>query len=215
MNERRWVIASILMLAVVGAIIYLELAPKPPVEVAVTPLVEVPITPSEPAPVPMPLAAATPAPKPNDPGLVLAPRIHFDRNGLLWEERIKRILAMPVSDSEKSILLFSLLQNVPEEAYSTVTGQAVELLRDPDYQMVAAPIIVNPATHGMIMSVLFSDLMERPDSITLPILLAIARTPTHPFAPSARDNLNLLLGQDFESDWGAWENAVRQRLAGK
>ena len=64
--------------------------------------------------------------------------------------------------------------------------------------------MINPQTHGMVLSVLFDDLLERPDEITLPVLLTIARTPTHPLAPEARDNLELLLGTNFGADWMKW-----------
>ena len=57
MNERRWIVACLLTLAVVGAYLYVQLVPEPPAAVPATPLVDVTITPSEPPPEP-----ATPAP---------------------------------------------------------------------------------------------------------------------------------------------------------
>jgi hypothetical protein len=58
---------------------------------------------------------------------------------------------------------------------------------------------------------MWSDLMERPDDITLPTLLTIARNPAHPFAKNAAENLELLLGQSFGTDWQRWDAAIRER----
>ena len=77
------------------------------------------------------------------------------------------------------------------------------------------PLVLNVQTHGAIMSEMFRDLMERPAAVSLPTLLAIARTPEHPYAGSARENLELLLGQNLGEDWSAWEGAVRGRLSGQ
>ena len=65
------------------------------------------------------------------------------------------------------------------------------------------------------MSVLFADLMERPDSIALPALLAIARQPAHPYAATALDNLRLLLGANYGSDWRKWNEAIQDAVAPK
>jgi hypothetical protein len=62
-------------------------------------------------------------------------------------------------------------------------------------------------------SILFADLMERPDPIALPTLLTIARTPGHPFASAAHTNLELLIGNDFANDWVQWESEVQRRLS--
>ena len=89
----------------------------------------------------------------------------------------------------------------------------MEVLRDPDYAAIAQPVLVNPQTGGAILSVLFADVMQRPDAIALPALLQVARSPEHPYASYARDNLALLVGHDWAADWPAWEAAVRQRAS--
>ena len=78
---------------------------------------------------------------------------------------------------------------------------------------MALPLLANPQTHGSVKNVLFADLIERPDAITLPALLRIARTPNHPYAKFAHDNLDLLVGEDFGADWPKWEAAVQKTLA--
>lgn len=125
-----------------------------------------------------------------------------------------QIMKAPASHAVKSRALFALLPQLPEEALGTATEQAAYWLRDADYANLAGPVVANPSTHGTVLTTLFADLMERPDAIALPTLLQIARSPGHPFAESARDNLSLLLDQNLGSDWGAWDQVIRQRIRG-
>lgn len=117
-----------------------------------------------------------------------------------------------VPDRLKARLLIQMLPGLPEEALAKAADEAASRLPDADYVAVMLPTVLDPRTHGLAMSVLFADLMERPDAITLPALVTIARNSEHPYAPSARDNLALLLGQDFGGDWSAWEKEIRARL---
>ncbi len=136
------------------------------------------------------------------------------RGDLPWEAQIEAIAArQDVPDRLKARFLISMLPGLPEEALAKAAEEATARLPDADYPSVLQPVVIDPHTHGMAMSVLFADLMQRPDSITLPVLLSIARDPTHPYAHSARDNLQLLLGHTFGSDWLRWEQAIRSRLA--
>lgn len=130
-----------------------------------------------------------------------------------WEQQIAAVLAdSEHTESVKARTLLAMLPVLPEELLQMVTQAAVERLRDEDYAANALPLLLNTQTHGMIASVLFDDLLERPDNLTLPALLALARTPDHPFAAAAQTNLELLLGRDFDEDWTQWEAEVQRRL---
>lgn len=118
-----------------------------------------------------------------------------------------------VPDGLKARALLQMLPGLPEEALAKAADEAASRLPDSDYAAVLLPVVVAPGTHGTAMRVLFADLMERPDAITLPALLTIARNPAHPYATAAHDNLELLLGADFGRDWRRWDVEVRQRLA--
>ena len=129
------------------------------------------------------------------------------------EMQIEAIVARTdAPDWVKARVLIQMLPGLPEEALAKAADEAASRLPDADYTTVLLPTVLDPETHGLAMSVLFADLMERPDVITLPTLLAIARRPEHPYAPSAKDNLVLLLGKDFGGDWFAWEKKIRARL---
>ena len=106
-----------------------------------------------------------------------------------------------------------MLPGLPPEVLARAAEEAATRLPNANYVAALRPTLINPQTHGMAMSVLFSDLMQRPEAITLPILVSIAQEPKHPYALSARDNLQLLLRQDFGNDWAKWNEAIRVRLA--
>ena len=167
------------------------------------------VTSDEPAPAPLP--AAVPE---EESGLVLqAPTLPLDAGPLAWERQIADIANRSnVPDLLKARLLFQMLPGLPEEALAQTAESAAGLLADKDYAAVALPTVLDPRTHGRAMSVLFADLMERPDALALPALLAIARDPKHPFAPAALDNLQLLLGADFGSEWAKWDAEIRRRI---
>ncbi len=142
------------------------------------------------------------------------PRLDLARGPLPWEEKIGSVTgASDLNDTAKARRLIAMIPALPEQALATAAEEAVKLLPDADYNAVALPVVANPQTHGSVESVLFADLMERPDAITLPALLRIAQIPNHPYARFAHDNLDLLLGEDFGADWPKWDAAVRKTLS--
>lgn len=149
-----------------------------------------------------------------DTDVPAAAQLYVDAKLLPWEAAMLHVMKAPAPQSVKSRALFALLPQLPEEALVTASEQAANWLRDTDYAAVAAPIVASPATHGSVLTTLFADLMERPDPIALPTLLQIARTPGHPMAESAQDNLSFLLDRNLGTDWAAWDQAIRQRLGG-
>lgn len=142
----------------------------------------------------------------------MAPRVDLQTGTLPWETRIERITTAPgLSDSAKARELLRILTSLPEEALERATTEAADRLPDKDYADAAATL-KNPQTHGRVLSVLFADVLERPDAIAMPTLLAIARTPTHPFAQTAKESLEHLLGKNPGNDWAAWDAEVRRAL---
>lgn len=142
------------------------------------------------------------------------PPLELSRLLPAWEQQLQQIAAnSATSRTAQAQEILALLPALPEEALAEAAERAVERLPDADYARVAGPAVTNPQTHARALSVLFADLMERPDAVTLPALLRIAQNPNHPFSPSARENLELLLGADFGSDWQGWQTAIQRKLA--
>ncbi len=145
---------------------------------------------------------------------VLGSKIELKRGKLAWEERIENTLnSEELSEPAKARQLFTMLPALPEHGLTTAAEEAVKRVPDSEYNTVALPLMINPQTHGLVQSVLFADLMERPDVVTMPALLRIAQIPNHPYARFALDNLNLLLDRDFGSDWPKWDAEIRRSLA--
>lgn len=158
------------------------------------------------------LAEENPA-APMEPAEVwVDPALALQAGPLPWESRVHQIInAGNVDDSVKARQLFAVLISLPDEGLEYATTQALLRLRDKDYG-VASSALLNPQTHGRILGVLFSDLLERRDMVALPMLLAVAKTKGHPFAESAQDNLTLLLGKNYGENWAEWDAAVRRSL---
>ncbi len=160
-----------------------------------------------------PISAEEDSAPPMEPAEVLvAPALALQAGSLPWESRVHQIInAGNVDDSVKARQLFAVLSSLPDEALDYATTQALIRLRDRDYR-VASGALLDPQTHGRILGVLFSDLLERRDTVALPMLLAVAQIKGHPFADSAQDNLKLLLGKNYGENWAEWDAAIRRSL---
>jgi len=145
----------------------------------------------------------------------LAPALELGNELLTWEQRIAAVTQSgALNESAKAKHLLDMLPGLPEEALETAAREAIKRLPDKEYAAARARLI-NPQTHGRVLSVLLEDLMERPDEITLPTLLSVARTPAHPLSEAARANLELLLGKNVGADWPKWETEIRRALSGE
>jgi hypothetical protein len=173
------------------------------------------------------LANATPAPTgdntpittreiPGEPGgPPLIPALTLQKGELPWEKRINEVLDnSKIKDSDKGRLLIEMLPGLPAEGRETAAEYAVQRLDDADYQY-AQKFVTNPTSDPASLTIMWADLLGRPETISLPTLLQVARNPSHPYAASARENLDLLLRQDYGTDWPKWETAIRDKLAKK
>lgn len=164
-------------------------------------------------PQPPPPLKLQPTPEIGEPAPNSPPKLEVQTGQLPWELQIDTFLARSIPEQEKAAWLLAQVRSMPTEAFPRLAQEATDRLPDRYYSSVALPTLLDPQTHGSVESVLFTDLLERPDSIALPALLSLARTPGHPFAESARESLALLLGDNFGSDWAQWERAVADALA--
>jgi|GEM_PF-2992047 len=81
------------------------------------------------------------------------------------------------------------------------------------YVSTALPKVIDPKTPAELMSLLYEDLLKRPDPIKLRMLFIIAETDSHPLAATALDNLRTSMNIDHQQDWPRWEQAVTQVVA--
>lgn len=124
-----------------------------------------------------------------------------------WEPRLAEVLRSDVEPSEMGRQLLEMLPQLPPAGRLQAIRRAAELLPDDDY----APLdkmLSDPETPQDDLDAMMRDLLHRPDSLKLPALLTVARAAGHPYRGDAREILAVVLGEDFEEDWGIWENAI-------
>jgi hypothetical protein len=150
-----------------------------------------------------------------DGGDPIIPSIPLETGELPWEATIREILSDDkASDPEKGRRLLETIPTMPVDGREAAAEEAIKRIPNAQYQSAQAALS-NPAMFGTSLTVLYADLMNRPDEIRLPTLLMIARNNQHPYAPTARDNLNLVLGKNLGTDWTGWDAAIRQHIAVK
>lgn len=188
----------------------------PPVSVHVRvyrPLAATPVPATPPSVAPL-ASSSVEAPGVIEAAPITAPALQLQSGRVSWELQLDAVLESKLSKRQKAFRLLSQLRAMPPEAFATVTQEMVDHLPDGDYPAVL-PLLLSPDTHGAVVSVLYGDLLERPDRIALPALLSLIKTPNHPFAQTAQESLGLLVGEDHGDEWTNWERAVAQLLSGQ
>ena len=121
-----------------------------------------------------------------------------------WEEKIENILTSEIPDNEKAKKMLELFPQLSSEAQEEVAHHLSNLVPDEEY----APLgnyLTNSALPEAVLEVLLEDVFNRPNSLKLPILLAVARDSQHPKASEAKDVLELFLEEDYGNDWAKWQ----------
>jgi hypothetical protein len=81
------------------------------------------------------------------------------------------------------------------------------MAQDDHYDGVAG-LLTNATTQPEVATVLMNDLLNRRNTLKLPMLLAIARNNEHPLKDQAKDMLELFLQADYGTNWDDWSSAV-------
>ena len=145
--------------------------------------------------------------------VILDDRSHLPKWVFLAAYCIRSVIEAPgANNSAAARALFDMLPGLPAEGRVRATEEAIQRTPSAEYRTLAQPILSNPGTYPPSLIVLFSDLMERPPEVQLPVLLAIARNSEHPLAKQAQENLEFVLKQNAGTDWNRWEAAIREKL---
>ncbi len=126
-----------------------------------------------------------------------------------WQDHLEAILGSQDPGPDKAVQMLELFPRLPQEAQLEVAQYASNLLPDTNYAAVGL-YLTNPVVPGPVLEVLLAGLLQRPDSVKLPYLLAVARDEQNPEAQQARSYLRTFLEQDFGQDWGRWQARVDQ-----
>jgi hypothetical protein len=124
-----------------------------------------------------------------------------------WEEKVDEILRAETDETNKVIQLFELFPRVPSDAKAEIAQHLSNLTSDANYPPLGE-LLKDPQLPEPALDVLMADVLNRPNSVKLPELLAVARTADHPKAQEAKEILGLFLDEDFGSDWNKWQEKM-------
>jgi hypothetical protein len=180
MNQKVATIA--LALAAVALVLVFLLLPSPP---------------PPPAKPPAPRqasAAAAAAPTSADPGSAITAT--SDPLGLVaapspvvaWEDRLDQLLTAETDTATTVRGLVSSMRQLPPEAQEQYAAHAVNLCGDEQFALLGE-IYLNTQTPQVVTETIFSDLLNRPDEIKLPLLAKTLGNAAHPMAGEAEEIL--------------------------
>jgi hypothetical protein len=128
-----------------------------------------------------------------------------------WEAPINALLD---SDDENEVVarkLATLAPTLPLEGQVEAIQHMVNLLDDEQYEL-ARSMVLNAGLHPDVREVVFSDVLDRPNEVKMPVLLAILGQPAHPLAVDARQNLQAYVGRDLGPNPAEWAAQVQALL---
>ena len=128
-----------------------------------------------------------------------------------WEDRVDDILGSDAEDADKIKQLFALFPRLPVEGQVEVAQHLSNLVPDDNYAPLGK-LLVDPKQPEAVLDVLVGDVLNRPNSLKLPLLLQVAQDPSHAKAGEAKDLLALYLGDDYGTDWKTWQQKLSDWL---
>jgi hypothetical protein len=124
-----------------------------------------------------------------------------------WDQRLEDILLRGGEINDKADSIIQLIKDAPADAQGELAHHLVNMAQDDHYDGVAG-LLTNATTQPEVATVLMNDLLNRRNTLKLPMLLAIARNNEHPLKDQAKDMLELFLQADYGTNWDDWSSAV-------
>lgn len=128
-----------------------------------------------------------------------------------WQTGVSDVFVSGASPSEQARSLLAQFPNLPPAGQFEVAHHICNLLPDDSYSTWAS-YLTNWTLTPEVHSVIYADLMQRPNSIKLPMLLQLARSPSSPKAADAAQVLRATLREDHGSDWSTWRARIQAWL---
>ena len=120
-----------------------------------------------------------------------------------WEEKIDDIVGSDDPDTNKVAKLYALFPNLPPDGQEEAAQHLSNLVDDEDYAPLGEMLKNDKLPEG-VLDELLADVLNRPNNLKLPALLAVASDANHAKHDEAKDLLELYLGEDYGSDWNTW-----------
>jgi len=128
-----------------------------------------------------------------------------------WETAINQILESDEENQQVAMRLLALAPTLPPEGQVEAVQHMVNLTDDDNYQNAAA-MLLNPATSEDVAEVIYSDVLNRPNNVKLPVMVSILRAPGHRLRAETISTLQIFLGEDLGDNPEAWNSAVQNLL---
>ena len=120
-----------------------------------------------------------------------------------WQAQVSQVLISHRSPSDQGNTLVAMLPQTPAEGQVDVAQHASRLLPDASFASFGSQL-TNAATSAAVRRVVFADLLSRPNSVKLPWLIEVARSPVDNQSGEALLILKSILREDYGTDWNAW-----------
>lgn len=127
------------------------------------------------------------------------------------DEMIDTILRSDKEIPQMARDLHDLVGRLNGEAQVNASRHLVNLTGDEDYNLIAG-YLVDPKTNPEVIEVLFSDLMNRERKLQLPLFMNILKNPAHPQNEEVKNVMTVLAGEDFGTDYTAWDKWAAEEL---
>ena len=126
-----------------------------------------------------------------------------------WEDKLDEILGSESDETSKARQMLAMFPRLPPEGQVEVAQHLSNLLPDDEYAALGK-LLTDSKLPEEVLDVLMIDVLNRPNSLKLPLLLQVARDPQHPKAVEAKELLEVYLEEDFGSDWSKWQTKLDQ-----
>jgi hypothetical protein len=128
-----------------------------------------------------------------------------------WEDLVDQILGSDDDDTNKVKEFFAILPTLPEDGQEEVAQHLSNLVEDENYAPLG-DLLKNAKLPEPVLETLMADLLNRPNSLKLPMFLELARNPEHPKAEESMDYLELFLDEEYGTDWAKWQQKMEEWL---
>lgn len=116
-----------------------------------------------------------------------------------WEDTVDDIVGSDDPDTNKVKQLFALFPKLPPDGQEEVAQHLSNLVEDENYGPLG-DLLKNDSLPQGVLDELMSDVLNRPNSLKLPMLLDVAQDPNNPEHDEAKDLLELYVGEDPSAD---------------
>ena len=124
-----------------------------------------------------------------------------------WEDTIDGIIGSDEDDTNKVKQLFALFPKLPPDGQEEAVQHLSNLVDDTNYAQLGQ-LMTNDTLSEGVLDELLADLLNRPNSLKLPMLLDLAQDPNNAKSSEAKDLLELYLGNDYGTNWSAWQSGM-------